>query len=126
MICHSPRVRVVLHFFLRESRTSETREHVKITPREKGDTRGVVFTRPHVSFALLSLRKNGGLLVVYHSPDLGTVDLGCDRKLEVGWRNVSYFLRQLKKSKKKVKRLLYTPLRGFSAIQDKGIIPQRL
>ena len=85
---------MVLHFFLRESRTSETREHVKITPREKGDTRGVIFTRARVSFALLSLRKNGGLLVVHHSPDLGTVDLGCDRKLEVGWRNVSCFLTQ--------------------------------
>ena len=26
---------------------------------------GVIFTRAHVSLALLSLRKNGGLLVVY-------------------------------------------------------------
>ena len=28
-------------------------------------SRGVIFTRPRVSLALLSLRKNGGLLVVY-------------------------------------------------------------
>ena len=57
---------------------------MKITPREKKATRGgeretsfslpaacrlfsrgVIFTRARVSVALLSLRKNGGLLVVY-------------------------------------------------------------
>ena len=45
---------------------------VKITPREKRRhaacrlfSREVIFTRAHVSLALLSLRKNGGLLVVY-------------------------------------------------------------
>ena len=44
---------------------------MKITPREKGETRcrlfscGVFFTRARVSLALLSSRTNGGLLVVY-------------------------------------------------------------
>ena len=49
---------------------------MKITPREKRRlaagrenvsplSRGVFFTRARVSLALLSLRKNGGLLVVY-------------------------------------------------------------
>ena len=70
------------------------RAHVKITPREKRRhaearenfslffsffslpaachlfSRGVIFTRAHVSLALLSLRKNGGLLVVYSSQTL--------------------------------------------------------
>ena len=32
------------------------------------------------------------------------------------------FSKAIKKSKKKLKSLLYTPLRGFSAIQDKGIM----
>ena len=59
-------------FFLRDSRASETRGRVKITPREKRRhaacrlfSRGVIFTRARVSLALLSPRKNGGLLVVY-------------------------------------------------------------
>ena len=30
-------------------------------------SRGVIFTRARVSLALLSLRKNGGLLVVYRN-----------------------------------------------------------
>ena len=68
-------------FFLRESRASETRARVKITPREKRRhaagrekndvpaacrlfSRGVIFTRARFSPPLLSLRKNGGLLVV--------------------------------------------------------------
>ena len=63
-------------FFLRDSRASETRERVKITHTRKGDTRrgerkmcrlfsrGVIFTPARVSLTLLSLRKNGGLLVV--------------------------------------------------------------
>ena len=46
---------------------------LKITPREKGDlpaacrlfSRGVIFTRARVSLPLISLKKNGGLLVVY-------------------------------------------------------------
>ena len=29
-------------------------------------SRGVIFTHAHVSLALISLRENGGLLVVYH------------------------------------------------------------
>ena len=64
-------------FFRSDSRASETRARVK---REKmRDYRqffslpaacrlfsgGVIFTRVRVSLALLSLRKNGGLLVVY-------------------------------------------------------------
>ena len=59
-------------FFLRDSRASETRARVKITPREKRRhaacrlfSRGVIFTPTRVSLALLSLRKNGGLLVAY-------------------------------------------------------------
>ena len=50
---------------------SETRAGVKITPREKRRlacrlfSRGVIFTRARVSLVLLSLRKNGELLVVY-------------------------------------------------------------
>ena len=68
-------------FVLRVSRESETRARVKITPREKRwhvagreknenphrvspFSRGVIFTRARVSLALLSLRENGGLLVV--------------------------------------------------------------
>ena len=48
-------------FFLRDSRPSERRARVKITPREKGETRrrGVIFTRARLSLGLLSLRKNG-------------------------------------------------------------------
>ena len=70
-----------------DSRASKTRGRVKITPREKRRhaagreknvslpaacrlfTRGVIFTRARVSLALLSLRKNGGLLVVYSSTE---------------------------------------------------------
>ena len=51
----SIRLRVVPHFSSRDSRASETRARV---------SRGVIFTR--ASLALLSLRKNGGLLVVYN------------------------------------------------------------
>ena len=63
------RLRVVPHFNLRDSRASETRARVKITPLEKRRlfSRGVIFTGARVSLALLSLRKNGGLLVVYQS-----------------------------------------------------------
>ena len=73
------RLRVV-PISLRDSRASETQARVRITPREKGETRrcerkdkaqalsprgvspfsrGVIFTRARVSLALLSLRKNG-------------------------------------------------------------------
>ena len=51
-------------FFLRDSRASQARTRVKITPREKSET---IFTRARVSLALLSLRTNGGLLLVYAS-----------------------------------------------------------
>ena len=74
-------------FFLRDSRASETRACVKITPREKklhvaGREKNegpsffslptechlfshrVIFTHARILLALLSLRKNGGLLVV--------------------------------------------------------------
>ena len=50
-------------FVLRDSRASETRARVKITPHEK--RHGVIFTRARVSLGLLSLRTNGGLLVAY-------------------------------------------------------------
>ena len=46
----------------------EKRERAfKITPREKCClfSRGMIFTRARVSLSLLSLRKSGGLLVVY-------------------------------------------------------------
>ena len=53
------------------------RRQVKITPREKRRqapchlfSRGVIFTRALVPLALLSLRQNGGLLVVYCHPAL--------------------------------------------------------
>ena len=65
-------------FFLRDSRASETRAGVKIIPREKMRhaacrlfSRGVIFTRARVSLALLSPRKNGGLLVVYKNIHCG-------------------------------------------------------
>ena len=53
-------------FFLRDSRASERRARLKITPREKRlpaacrlFSRGAIFTRARVSLALLSQRKNG-------------------------------------------------------------------
>ena len=58
---------LVPHFiFLRDSRASETRARVKITLRAacRLFSCGVIFTRARVSLALLSLRKNGGLIVV--------------------------------------------------------------
>ena len=60
------RLRVVLHFSSGIVEGAK-RERVKITPRDKRFLfwRGVIFTRARVSLALLSLRKNGGLLVVY-------------------------------------------------------------
>ena len=53
------RLRVVPHF----SSGIVERARVKITPRLFSG--GVIFTRARVSHAPLSLRKNGGLLVVY-------------------------------------------------------------
>ena len=50
---------------------------MKIAPREKRRhaagslfSRGVIFTRARVSLALLFLRKNGGLFVVYKMVEL--------------------------------------------------------
>ena len=68
---------------LRDGRSSETRARVKITPREKGETRqverkgspfthGVIFTRACVLFDLLSLRENEGLLVLSEKGTLYT------------------------------------------------------
>ena len=59
------RLRVVPHFPPGISRVSKTRARVKITPRFF--SRGVIFTRARASLALLSLKKNGGLLVVYNT-----------------------------------------------------------
>ena len=71
------RLGVVPHFFLWDSRASETRARVKITPREKDDKKDKVsprrvspslawdnFHARSLSLALPSLRTNGGLLVV--------------------------------------------------------------
>ena len=59
-------IRISAPFFLRESRASETRARVKITPREKRlhaacrlFSRGVIFTPARFLLALLSLRKMG-------------------------------------------------------------------
>ena len=52
------RLRVVPHFFLRDSRASETRARVKITPPKKGETQWGERN------PLLSLRKNGGQFVL--------------------------------------------------------------
>ena len=72
---YTTRLRVVPHF------SSGIVERVKRSARENHPTRekrlavchlfsrGVIFTPAHVSLALLSLRKNGGLLVVYYTTD---------------------------------------------------------
>ena len=55
-------------FFLRDSRVSKTQTRVKITALEKRRHGAGIFSRGmifRVSLALLSLRKNGGPLVVY-------------------------------------------------------------
>ena len=54
--------------------TSELSLHVgvKIT-HARLFSRGVIFTRARVSLALLSLRKNGGLLVVYYACEKITI-----------------------------------------------------
>ena len=52
-------------FFLRDSRAREARARVfSLHAACRFFSRGVIFTRVRVSLALLSLRKNGGLLVV--------------------------------------------------------------
>ena len=69
------RLRVVPHFSSRDSRASETRARVKITPREKRRhaacrlfSRGVIFTRARVSLALLSLEEKWGTTRSLGSP----------------------------------------------------------
>ena len=61
------RLRVVPHF---SSGIGERTKHERVWKSplaRKGDTRrGVIFARARVSLALLSLRRNGGLLVVYN------------------------------------------------------------
>ena len=71
VVPHSVPHRSICFWFLRDSRASETRAREKITSREKRRhaachlfSRGVIFTRARVSLTLLSLRKNGGLVVV--------------------------------------------------------------
>ena len=44
-------------------------------------SRGVIFTRSRVSLALLSLRKNGGLLVVYSDLSFLTYEFGLESLL---------------------------------------------
>ena len=60
-------------FFLRDSRAREARARVfSLHAACRFFSRGVIFTRARVSLALLSLRKNGGLLVaslVFQWPD---------------------------------------------------------
>ena len=66
----SRRLRAVPHFSSEIVERAKRERQVKITPREKRRhlfSRGVIFTRARVSLALLSLRKSGGLLVVYIS-----------------------------------------------------------
>ena len=71
------RLRVVPHFSSGIVERTKRERAWKSTHARKGDTRrgerkkcrlfsrGVIFTRARVSLALLSLRKNGGLLVAY-------------------------------------------------------------
>ena len=60
------RLRAVPHFSSGIVERAKRERAWKSRHARKGDTRrGVIFTRARVSFALLSLRKNGGLLVVY-------------------------------------------------------------
>ena len=78
---HGSRLRVVPHFSSGIVGRAKRERAWKSPHARKGDTRrggrkmsrlfsrGVIFTRARVSLALLSLRKNGGLLVVYHGSD---------------------------------------------------------
>ena len=61
------RLRAVHHFSSRIVERVKRERAWKSPHARKGDTRGVIFTRARVSRALLSLRKNEGLLVVYKS-----------------------------------------------------------
>ena len=80
--------------FLRDSRASETRARVKITPREKGDTRGVIFHARSRFVRFTIPEENWGTTRGLPLSRSWYLELGCDRKLEVGWRNASCFLRQ--------------------------------
>ena len=61
------RLRVVPHFSSGIGERAKRERAWKSPHARKGDTRrGVIFTRARVSLALLSLRRNGGLLVVYN------------------------------------------------------------
>lgn len=58
------------------------RAHVKITPRKKGNTCGVIFMCARVSLTPVSLTKNGDLLVVYKKEvwvEEGLAQLVCAR-----------------------------------------------
>ena len=72
MICLSSRLRVAPHVFSGIVERAKRERAWKSPHARKAIRVGWFFTRARVSFALLSLRKTGGLLVVYHSPDLGT------------------------------------------------------
>ena len=61
------RLRVVPHFPSGLGERAKSERAWKSPHARKGDTRrGVIFTSARVSLALLSLRRNGGLLVVYN------------------------------------------------------------
>ena len=54
-------------FFVSDSRASETRARVKITPREKGETRLGESSRARLRFARSTIPEGKwGLLVVYY------------------------------------------------------------
>ena len=64
-----PGLRVVHNFSSGIVERAKRERALKSPCARKGDTRrGVILTRASVSLALLSLRKNGGLLVVYFHP----------------------------------------------------------
>ena len=63
------RLRVVPHFSSEIVELLNASERENHPTREKATRGGVIITRARVSHALLSLRKNGGLLVVYEMAD---------------------------------------------------------
>ena len=64
------RLRAVPHFSSGIVERAKCKSAWKSPHVRKGDTRGVIFTRASsVSHVLLSLRKNGGLLVVYSAAE---------------------------------------------------------
>ena len=57
--------------------------------RENYPTREkAIFTRARVSLALLSLRKNGGLLAVYCEPNFPLAESSSRRKIKQATRNL--------------------------------------